>query len=154
MATTPTDEYNPAMETSDDVVVSDDTTTEPTSGAMEMVMSRGFEFPTVGRSVAAVGVASAEKFKVTRGFGGVAENAKVNVDKLYLHQVFAGWGVNQSNVIQRQGLGQTAVNNWRIYDGPGAAQAKLVAQTHGMHTLAGKWYHWFNLQFEVERYVG
>ena len=80
------------------------------------------------------------------------ENAKVNVGKLYLHQVFAGWNANQSNVIQREGLGQTAVNNWRIYDGPGA-QAKLVAQTHGMHTLAGKWYHWFNLEFEVERCV-
>ena len=50
------------------------------------------------------------------------------------------------------GLGKTAVNNWGVYDGAGS-KAKLVAKTHGMHTLAGKWSNWFTLVFVDERYV-
>jgi hypothetical protein len=95
------------------------------------------------------------KFTVTRGFGGVVENAKVNVGKLYLRQIFAGSGTNQSDVIQPNavtGLGKTAVNNWGIYDGP-TSKAKLVAKGHGMHTFAGKWSNWFILVFAGDRYV-
>ncbi|KAM3196156.1 hypothetical protein ACQJBY_072033 [Aegilops geniculata] len=101
-----------------------------------------------------VGVVSTN-FKVTRGFGGITENAKVNVDRLYLRQVMTGWDANQSDVIQPNavtGLGKTAVNNWGVYDGAGS-KAKLVAKTHGMHTLAGKWSNWFTLAFVVGRYV-
>ncbi|VAH98860.1 unnamed protein product [Triticum turgidum subsp. durum] len=101
-----------------------------------------------------VGVVSTN-FKVTRGFGGIAENAKVNVDRLYLRQVMTGWDANQSDLIQPNavtGLGKTAVNNWGVYDGAGS-KAELVAKTHGMHTLAGKWSNWFTLAFVVGRYV-
>ncbi|KAM3206770.1 hypothetical protein ACQJBY_062121 [Aegilops geniculata] len=101
-----------------------------------------------------VGVVSTN-FKVTRGFGGITENAKVNVDRLYLRQIMTGWDANQSDVIQPNavtGLGKTAVNNWGVYDGAGS-KAKLVAKTHGMHTLAGKWSNWFTLAFVVGRYV-
>jgi len=94
-------------------------------------------------------------FKVARGFGGIVENAKVNVDRLYLRQIRAGWDANQSDVIQPNavtGLGRTAVNNWAVYDGAGS-NANLVAKTHGMHTLAGKWSNWFTLVFVDERYV-
>ncbi|EMS46751.1 hypothetical protein TRIUR3_06097 [Triticum urartu] len=101
-----------------------------------------------------VGVVSTN-FKVTRGFGGITENAKVNVDRLYLRQIMTGWDANQSDVIQPNavtGLGKTAVNNWGVYDGAGS-KAKLVAKTHGMHTLAGKWSNWFTLAFVVGRHV-
>uniref|UniRef100_A0ACD5XXM6 Uncharacterized protein n=1 Tax=Avena sativa TaxID=4498 RepID=A0ACD5XXM6_AVESA len=98
-------------------------------------------------------------FKVSCcGLGGtMVENAKVNISKLYLRQIFAGCGANQSDVIEPNavtGLGKTVVNNWGIYDGPGS-MANLVAKTHGMHTLAAKyWSNWFTMVFVVERFKG
>ncbi|VAI69286.1 unnamed protein product [Triticum turgidum subsp. durum] len=112
-----------------------------------------FDVSMASRSLP-VGVVSTN-FKVTRGFGGITENAKVNVDRLYLRQIMTGWDANQSDVIQPNavtGLGKTAVNNWGVYDGAGS-KAKLVAKTHGMHTLAGKWSNWFTLAFVVGRHV-
>ncbi|CAN6362584.1 unnamed protein product [Urochloa humidicola] len=94
---------------------------------------------------------------VTRGYGGIVENAKVNVGRLYLRQIMTGWDANQLDVIEPNavtGLGKTAVNNWGIYDDGAGSKAKLVAKTHGMHTLAGKWSNWFTLVFVDERFEG
>jgi hypothetical protein len=63
--------------------------------------------------------------------------------------------MNQSDVITTNpatGLGQTAVNNWRIYDGVGSG-AELVAYGQGLHTFAGNWQNWFTMVFEIQRYV-
>ncbi|XP_048539092.1 uncharacterized protein LOC125518220 [Triticum urartu] len=140
MACTPTEE--PTMETCGDDV------SDPT---MEIIGVLS-DVSMASRSLP-VGVVSTN-FKVTRGFGGITENAKVNVDRLYLRQIMTGWDANQSDVIQPNavtGLGKTAVNNWGVYDGAGS-KAKLVAKTHGMHTLAGKWSNWFTLAFVVGRF--
>ena len=140
---TPTDEPTITMETCGGV--SDDPTME-TIGVLSDV-------PIVSKSLP-TGAVSAN-FKVTRGFGGITENAKVNIDMLYLRQNMTGWEANQTDVINLNtvtGLGKTVVNNWGIYDGPGS-KAKLVAKTHGMHTLAGKWSNWFTLVFVAGRYV-
>ncbi|OQU88821.1 hypothetical protein SORBI_3002G100832 [Sorghum bicolor] len=140
MATTPTDD--PTMETSG-VVVSDVPTME-TSGDVSDV-------PAMATRV----VVSAS-FKITRGLGGLMENAKVNVGKLYLRQIYSGWDANQSDVIQphpETGLGKTGVSNWAIYDGA-SSKAKLVAKGQGMYTQAGNWNQWFTLVFEVERFEG
>ncbi|KAF7046062.1 hypothetical protein CFC21_055112 [Triticum aestivum] len=141
MATT-TEEPTITMETCGDDV--SDPTME-TIGVLSDVSMASRSLP--------VGVVSTN-FKVTRGFGGIAENVKVNVDRLYLRQVMTGWDANQSDVIQPNavtGLGKTAVNNWGVYDGAGS-KAELVAKTHGMHTLAGKWSNWFTLAFVVGRF--
>jgi hypothetical protein len=138
---TPTDD--PTMETCGDV-------SDPSMETIGVLS----DVPMVSKSLA-IGVVSAH-FKVTRGFGGIVENAKVNVDRLYLRQIMTGWDANQSDVIVPNavtGLGKTAVNNWGIYDSAGS-KAKLVAKTHGMHTFAGKWSNWFTLVFVAERYVG
>ncbi|KAF7046075.1 hypothetical protein CFC21_055124 [Triticum aestivum] len=114
------------------------------------------DVPMVHRSCPPRGGGVSTNFKVTCDFGGTVENAKVNVSKLYLRQIFAGCNANQSNVIQPNaatGLGKTVVNNWGIYDGP-CSQAKLVAHGHGMHTLAGKWSNWFTLVFVAGRFKG
>uniref|UniRef100_A0A453QHH1 Dirigent protein n=1 Tax=Aegilops tauschii subsp. strangulata TaxID=200361 RepID=A0A453QHH1_AEGTS len=139
---TPTEE--PTMETCGDDV------SDPSMETIGVLS----DVSMVNRSLP-VGVVS-PNFKVTRGFGGIAENAKVNVDRLYLRQILTGWDANQSDVIQPNavtGLGKTAVNNWGVYDGAGS-KAKLVAKTHGMHTLAGKWSNWFTLAFVVGRFEG
>ncbi|VAH98857.1 unnamed protein product [Triticum turgidum subsp. durum] len=139
---TPTEEPTITMETCGDDV--SDPTME-TIGVLSDVSMASRSLP--------VGVVSTN-FKVTRGFGGIAENAKVNVDRLYLRQVMTGWDANQSDLIQPNavtGLGKTAVNNWGVYDGAGS-KAELVAKTHGMHTLAGKWSNWFTLAFVVGRF--
>ncbi|XP_020197739.1 uncharacterized protein [Aegilops tauschii subsp. strangulata] len=137
MACTPTD--GPTME------ISCDGSSEPT-----------MDVPMVHRSCPPRGSDVSTDFKVTCDFGGTVENAKVNVGNLYLRQIFAGCNTNQSDVIQPNaatGLGKTVVNNWGIYDGT-CSEAKLVAQTHGMHTLAGKWSNWFTLVFVVGRFKG
>ncbi|XP_044361936.1 uncharacterized protein [Triticum aestivum] len=139
---TPTNEPTITMETCGDV--SDNPTMETIS-----VLS---DVPIVSKSLP-TGAVSAN-FKVTPGFGGITENAKVNIDMLYLRQIMTGWEANQSDVINPNtvtGLGKTVVNNWGIYDGPGS-KAKLVAKTHGMHTFAGKWSNWFTLVFVVDRF--
>uniref|UniRef100_A0A453QHS4 Dirigent protein n=1 Tax=Aegilops tauschii subsp. strangulata TaxID=200361 RepID=A0A453QHS4_AEGTS len=136
-ACTPTD--GPTME------ISCDGSSEPT-----------MDVPMVHRSCPPRGSDVSTDFKVTCDFGGTVENAKVNVGNLYLRQIFAGCNTNQSDVIQPNaatGLGKTVVNNWGIYDGT-CSEAKLVAQTHGMHTLAGKWSNWFTLVFVVGRFKG
>ncbi|KAM3206787.1 hypothetical protein ACQJBY_062136 [Aegilops geniculata] len=138
MACTPTAD-GPTIE------ISSDGSSEPT-----------MDVPMVHRSCPPRGGAISTDFKVTCDFGGTVENAKVNVGKLYLRQIFAGCNANQSDVIQPNaatGLGKTVVNNWGIYDGP-CSEAKLVAKTHGMHTLAGKWSNWFTLVFVVGRFKG
>lgn len=102
---TPTD--GPTMETS--CVVS----SEPTMETSGIVVS---DVPMVHRSFPRGGGVSTN-FKVTCGFGGIVENAKVNVGKLYLRQIFAGCNANQSDVIEPNavtGLGKTGVNNWGI----------------------------------------
>jgi hypothetical protein len=101
-------------------------------------------------------MASSANLEVTRStFGVVVHNTKINFSKLYLRQILSGSGTNQSDVIESNaatGLGQTAVNNWGIYDGVGSG-ANLIAYGQGMHTYAGNWQNWFALVFEVQRYV-
>uniref|UniRef100_A0ACD6A8R6 Uncharacterized protein n=1 Tax=Avena sativa TaxID=4498 RepID=A0ACD6A8R6_AVESA len=102
-------------------------------------------------------MASSANFEFTpTSFGTGIHNRKISFGKLFLRQVFAGSATNQSPVIQANtatGLGETAVNNWGIYDGLGSG-AELVAYGQGMHTYAGNWQNWFTMAFEVQRFKG
>uniref|UniRef100_A0ACD6AD73 Uncharacterized protein n=1 Tax=Avena sativa TaxID=4498 RepID=A0ACD6AD73_AVESA len=102
-------------------------------------------------------MASSANFEFTpTSFVTGIHNRKISFGKLFLRQVFAGSATNQSAVIQANaatGLGETAVNNWGIYDGLGSG-AQLVAYGQGMHTYAGNWQNWFTMEFEVQRFKG
>ncbi|CAL5089649.1 unnamed protein product [Urochloa decumbens] len=61
---------------------------------------------------------------------------------------------NQARVMDSQGMiGETTVNNWPVYDGPGP-HAKLVARAQGLHIQAGNRVNFFSLVFQNERFNG
>jgi hypothetical protein len=99
-------------------------------------------------------MANPSTIKVTP-FDGSLENAELNYSGLYLQQVFSGPNANQAKIVSQDastGLGETAVNNWAIYDGVGQ-EANLVARAQGLHIYAGSWYNSFVIVFEIERYI-
>uniref|UniRef100_A0ACD6AD37 Uncharacterized protein n=1 Tax=Avena sativa TaxID=4498 RepID=A0ACD6AD37_AVESA len=102
-------------------------------------------------------MASLATFEVTpTRVGAGLHNRKITFGKLFLRQILAGSGTNQSDVIEANtatGLGKTTVNNWEIYDGL-VSSAQLVAYGQGMHTYAGNWQNWFTMVFEVPRFKG
>jgi len=92
----------------------------------------------------------------TTPFAGSVENTVLSFRNLYLHHIYRGEGQNQADIVAKDattGLGQTAVNNWSIYDGPGP-YANLVARAQGLHIYAGNWHNSFTIVFEVERFKG
>ncbi|XBJ13523.1 hypothetical protein VPH35_005677 [Triticum aestivum] len=79
---------------------------------------------------------------------------------LYLHQIAAGPGTNQVEIVTSSkpaGFGTLAVNDWTVMDGPSPG-VTIVARTKGMHTQAGvadrTWFNYFSMVFENARYNG
>ncbi|CAN6213663.1 unnamed protein product [Urochloa humidicola] len=74
---------------------------------------------------------------------------------LYMYHTPLGPNANQATIIKETGPigGETAVNNWEVYDGPGS-DAKIVARAQGLHIKAGNWHNSFSLVFENERFRG
>ncbi|KAF6998898.1 hypothetical protein CFC21_014980 [Triticum aestivum] len=101
--------------------------------------------------------ANPSNFKITRYFGPpYAENAKLDFNHLYLHQIFSGPNPNQEQIVAGNPttrFGKTEVNNWPIYDGVGP-NAKLVARAQGTHVNVSGWYTSFTMVFVVERFKG
>ncbi|TVU30791.1 hypothetical protein EJB05_22432, partial [Eragrostis curvula] len=89
--------------------------------------------------------------------GPVAEsNNELNIRGLYLHHISGGPTPTQSTVVSANpgtGLGETAVNNWPIYDGLGP-YANVVARAQGVHFLAGGWHNSFTIVFKDARLRG
>jgi hypothetical protein len=97
-------------------------------------------------------------FELTPYSGESLENTRLTFRELYLHQVY-GDNPNQLTVIEVDpitsglgDLGQTAVNDWVIKDGPSDA-ANVVAHAQGLHTNAGNWFNAFIMVFVNERYA-
>ncbi|TVU49925.1 hypothetical protein EJB05_01269, partial [Eragrostis curvula] len=82
-----------------------------------------------------------------------AQHNEINIRGLYLYHTPLGPNANQSTVVNPGSLGNMAVNNWTVYDGPGS-DAKIVARAQGFHIQAGNWHNSFSLVFENERYKG
>jgi hypothetical protein len=96
----------------------------------------------------------ATNFELTRYSGVSLENTRLKFRELYLRQIY-GANPNQSRVIEANsstGLGETAVNDWAIYDGPSDG-ANLVAHAQGIHVSAGNWYNSFVVVFVNDRYA-
>jgi hypothetical protein len=87
---------------------------------------------------------------------GLLRYNELNFSNLYLHHTFLGRpNTTQAKIVEKDtatGLGQTNVNNWKIYDGVGP-DAKVVARAQGLHMYAGKWHCSFSIVFENERYI-
>lgn len=82
------------------------------------------------------------------------ENARLNFSNLYLRRIISGPSANQLEIIRGDNstrLGQTAVNNWALYDGVGP-DAEVVAHAKGMHMNAAGWYISFTMVFQNERF--
>ncbi|CAL5089661.1 unnamed protein product [Urochloa decumbens] len=72
----------------------------------------------------------------------------------YMYQRPLGSNANEAPIIESTGpIGETVVNNWQVYDGPGS-DAKVVARAQGLHIQAGNWLCSFSLVFENERFSG
>jgi hypothetical protein len=85
-------------------------------------------------------------------YGALLESTELNFSELYLRQIL---DVNQGKIVDSNAqvrMGETAVNNWEIYDGPGN-RAKLVAHAMGMHMLANHWYCSLVIVFDGDRYT-
>ncbi|CAL4898866.1 unnamed protein product [Urochloa decumbens] len=78
---------------------------------------------------------------------------EINLQGLYLHHTCLGPNANQASVINPPKMGELAVNNWTVYDGPGP-NAKLVARAQGLHINAGNWHNSFSLVFENGKFNG
>ncbi|XP_044947573.1 uncharacterized protein LOC123396836 [Hordeum vulgare subsp. vulgare] len=82
----------------------------------------------------------------------VVESTEFNFTNLYLRRNFSGKDRNQL-VIQEGGFGETAVNNWSLYDGDGP-DATIVARVQGLHSQAGDWQSTFTIVFQNEWFKG
>jgi hypothetical protein len=94
-------------------------------------------------------------FELTRYSGVSLENTRLKFRELYLRQIY-GANPNQSIVIEANsstGLGETAVNDWAIYDGP-SDDSNLVAHAQGIHVSAGNWYNSFAHAQSREKMIG
>uniref|UniRef100_A0ACD5YZD5 Uncharacterized protein n=1 Tax=Avena sativa TaxID=4498 RepID=A0ACD5YZD5_AVESA len=101
-------------------------------------------------------MANPSNFQTTRYYGPQVENTKFDFHNLYLHQIFSGPNPTQEKIVDGNSashFGETAVNNWEIYDGVGTG-AKLVARAQGMHMNASSWYTSFNMVFVDGRFKG
>ncbi|CAN6343197.1 unnamed protein product [Urochloa humidicola] len=79
---------------------------------------------------------------------------ELSLQGLYLHHTCRGPNANQASLINPPKMGELAVNNWTVFDGPGS-NAKLVARAQGLHINAGGWHLSYSLVFENEsRYKG
>lgn len=99
-------------------------------------------------------MANPTNFQMTP-FVGLIENTELNFRNLYLHQIYSGSNTNQSKLLpgdEKGNFGETAVNNWAIYEGFGP-DAKVVAHARGMHMNSVDWYNSFNMVFDGERYA-
>lgn len=100
-------------------------------------------------------MANASNFQITP-CGAVVENSELNFSSLYLYHTCLGSNATQATVVKPDGatgLGETAVNNWMIYDGP-SPDATVVARAQGLHTYAGNWHNTFSIVFQTERFKG
>ncbi|CAL5079501.1 unnamed protein product [Urochloa decumbens] len=92
-------------------------------------------------------------FEITP-FVAPAEWTKLAFAGLYMYQTPLGPNANEAPIIENTGpIGETIVNNWQVYDGPGS-DAKVVARAQGLHIQAGNWLCSFSLVFENERFSG
>uniref|UniRef100_A0ACD5Z0V7 Uncharacterized protein n=1 Tax=Avena sativa TaxID=4498 RepID=A0ACD5Z0V7_AVESA len=101
-------------------------------------------------------MASPSNLQINPYRGSLLVNTQFNLSKLYMHRLFAGPSPNQEKIIEGNAatqFGETAVNNWAIYDGAGSG-AELIARAQGMHMNAGNWYNSFIVVFEGERFKG
>ena len=80
------------------------------------------------------------------------EELTISMRGLYLHHNCRGPRANQATLLNPPLMGELAVNNWTVYDGPGP-DAKLVARAQGLHINAGNWHNSFSLVFEDGRYL-
>ena len=78
------------------------------------------------------------------------EELIISIRGLYLHHNCRGPRANQASLMNPPLMGELAVNNWTVYDGPGP-DAKLVARAQGLHINAGNWHNSFSLVFEDGR---
>ncbi|CAL4899148.1 unnamed protein product [Urochloa decumbens] len=83
----------------------------------------------------------------------MAQGDELSIRGLYLHHTCRGPRVNQATLLNPPMIGELAVNNWTVYDGPGP-DAKLVARAQGLHINAGNWHNSFSLVFENGRFKG
>ncbi|CAN6334076.1 unnamed protein product [Urochloa humidicola] len=83
----------------------------------------------------------------------MAQQDELSIRGLYLHHTCRGLRVNQATLFNPPMMGELAVNNWTVYDGPGP-DAKLVARAQGLHINAGNWHNSFSLVFENGRFKG
>jgi len=86
-------------------------------------------------------------------YGALLESTELNFRNLYMHQIL---DVNQAKIVDSNaqvGMGETAVNNWAIYDGKGS-KAKRVASAMGMHMLSNHWYCSLVIVFDGEKFNG
>ncbi|KAG2620658.1 hypothetical protein PVAP13_3NG227400 [Panicum virgatum] len=81
------------------------------------------------------------------------EEVIISMRGLYLHHNCRGPRANQATLLNPPLMGELAVNNWTVYDGPGP-DAKLVARAQGLHINAGNWHNSFSLVFEDGRFKG
>jgi hypothetical protein len=95
-----------------------------------------------------------DNLELIRYSGVSLENTRLKFRELYLRQIY-GVKPNQSTVIAvdaSTGLGETAVNDWAIYDGLDD-KANLVAHAQGIHVSSGNWFNAFVMVFVNQRYV-
>jgi hypothetical protein len=98
-------------------------------------------------------MANPTSFKLTP-FASSIENIEFSFHNLYLDQIYSGSNTNQSKLLVGDAnthFGETAVNNWAIYEGIGQ-DAKVVAHAKGMHMNSVDWYNSFNMVFDGARY--
>lgn len=72
---------------------------------------------------------------------------ELSLQGLYLHHTHGGPNANQQSLINPPKMGELAVQNWTVFDGPGS-NAKLVARAQGLHIKAGDWHLSYSMVFE------
>uniref|UniRef100_A0ACD5Z2V2 Uncharacterized protein n=1 Tax=Avena sativa TaxID=4498 RepID=A0ACD5Z2V2_AVESA len=103
-------------------------------------------------------MANPSNLQITPFRGSALENTQFNLRNLFLHQIVSGDDRNQAILIDGKptpstNFGQTAVNDWAIYEGVGS-DATLVARAQGMHMRADSFYNSFIMVFKAERFNG
>ncbi|KAL6640893.1 hypothetical protein ACP70R_019074 [Stipagrostis hirtigluma subsp. patula] len=88
--------------------------------------------------------------------GPVTEHNEIRFHGLYLHHFSLGPSPTQSTIVSSDattGLGETAVNDWPIYNRQGPS-ADIFARAQGLHVNARGWHNSFTMVFEDPRFRG